>query len=88
SGKIRSIVRLRCALLRWLNRATASSGGVPWGHLVVAVGPNRRRYVVPIAHLNHPLFARLLAQSAEEYGYGNPGPLTVHCDEEYFEEIV
>lgn len=61
---------------------------VPAGHLAVCVGPNARRFVVRAAHLNHPVFRKLLVQAEEEYGFAHPGPLSIPCDEALFEEVL
>ncbi|KAI6688764.1 hypothetical protein NL676_025592 [Syzygium grande] len=100
SSKIRHIVRLRQMLRRWRSKARASSaataagGGarvpsdVPAGHVVVCVGEGCRRFVVRATHLNHPIFRKLLVQAEEEYGFANNGPLTIPCDESFFEEVL
>ncbi|KAH7692545.1 Small auxin-up RNA protein [Dioscorea alata] len=89
-SKIRHIVRLRQMLRRWRRRAAGEywPSDVPAGHVVVCVGSSRRRFVVRAAHLNHPVFRRLLAQAEEEYGFAHAGPLTIPCDESLFEEIL
>ncbi|OWM80339.1 auxin-responsive protein SAUR50-like [Punica granatum] len=93
SNKIRRIVRIRQMLRRWRLRA-ASRGhsqppaDVPSGHVAVVVGTARRRYVVRASHLNHPVFTGLLVRAEEEYGFANPGPLTIPCDESLFEEAL
>ncbi|KAJ0964169.1 hypothetical protein J5N97_029291 [Dioscorea zingiberensis] len=95
-SKIRHIVRLRQMLRRWRRRAAAPSGSmgkvppsdVPAGHVAVCVGSSHRRFVVRAAHLNHPVFRRLLAQAEEEYGFAHAGPLTIPCDEFLFEEVL
>ncbi|PIN07131.1 hypothetical protein CDL12_20300 [Handroanthus impetiginosus] len=62
---------------------------VPKGHFAVYVGKSRRRFVVPISHLNHPLFEELLHWAEEEFGYDHPmGGLTIPCKEEYFLSII
>lgn len=39
-------------------------------------------------YLNHPIFQKLLVQAEEEYGFANQGPLTIPCDESFFEEVL
>ncbi|KAG5581871.1 hypothetical protein H5410_052498 [Solanum commersonii] len=64
---------------------TTTTNYVPKGHFVVYVGETCRRFVVPIAHLNHPLFQDLLHWAKEEFGYSHPmGGLTIPCSEDYF----
>ncbi|XP_057966074.1 auxin-induced protein 6B-like [Malania oleifera] len=97
-NKIRQIVRIRQMLRRWRRKAAAASsnrltGGrvpsdVPAGHVAVCVGSSSRRFVVRATYLNHPIFKNLLVQAAEEYGFTNPGPLAIPCDESVFEEVL
>ncbi|XP_021285751.1 auxin-responsive protein SAUR50-like [Herrania umbratica] len=99
--KIRHIVRIRLMLKQWRRKAriTASSSSsnnnngrapsdVPAGHVAVCVGTSLRRYIVRATYLNHPIFKKLLVQTEEEYGFNNVGPLTIPCDESFFEEIL
>lgn len=57
---------------------------VPRGHTVVYVGERRRRFVVRVALLEHPLFRALLEQAREEFGFGDGGKLRMPCDEALF----
>ncbi|GKV21017.1 hypothetical protein SLEP1_g31052 [Rubroshorea leprosula] len=86
SWKIRCIVRVRQMLKRWRTKACLMD--VPAGHMAVVVGANSRRFVIPMSHLNHPMFRYLLAKTEEEYGFTNNGLLTIPCDESLFEEII
>ncbi|XVE48940.1 hypothetical protein DITRI_Ditri01bG0042400 [Diplodiscus trichospermus] len=96
--KIRHIVRIRQMLKQWRRKAriTASNtnnnghapSDVPAGHVAVCVGTSLRRYVVRATYLNHPIFKKLLVETEEEYGFNNVGPLTIPCDESFFEEIL
>ncbi|PIA56063.1 hypothetical protein AQUCO_00700420v1 [Aquilegia coerulea] len=63
---------------------------VPKGHIAVYVGENeKRRFVVPISYLSHPLFQELLNQAEEEFGFNHPmGGLTIPCNEESFIELT
>ncbi|KDP27604.1 hypothetical protein JCGZ_19609 [Jatropha curcas] len=63
-----------------------SSNSVPKGHIAVYVGDGyRKRFVIPISFLNHPLFLDLLHKAEEEFGFDHPmGGLTLPCTEEYF----
>ncbi|KAL7117455.1 hypothetical protein ACP275_03G072600 [Erythranthe tilingii] len=91
-SKIRHIVRIRQMLRRWRKKAAAAArqapSDVPAGHVAVAVGSSRRRFVVRAAHLNHPVFKKLLVQAEEEYGFANTGPLAIPCEESLFEDIL
>ncbi|XVE93748.1 hypothetical protein REPUB_Repub01dG0221000 [Reevesia pubescens] len=98
--KIRHIVRIRQMLKQWRRKAriTASNNNnnnnghaptdVPAGHVAVCVGTSLRRFIVLATYLNHPIFKKLLVQTEEEYGFNNVGPLTIPCDEAFFEEIL
>ncbi|KAG2318594.1 hypothetical protein Bca52824_011807 [Brassica carinata] len=61
---------------------------VPKGHVAVYVGEemeNKKRFVVSISYLNHPLFQGLLNRAEEEFGFNHPvGGLTIPCREESF----
>ncbi|XWS62686.1 hypothetical protein CRYUN_Cryun06bG0032300 [Craigia yunnanensis] len=63
-----------------------ATSNVPKGHIAVYVGEgDRKRFVIPISYLNHPLFQDLLNQAEEEFGFNHPmGGLTIPCSEEYF----
>lgn len=61
---------------------------VPRGHVAVYVGEEthqRKRFVVPVSYLNHPLFVTLLNRAEEEFGFHHPmGGLTIPCKEDAF----
>ncbi|KAJ7967223.1 auxin-responsive protein SAUR72-like [Quillaja saponaria] len=58
---------------------------VPKGHIAVYVGESHKRFVIPISHLNHPLFRGLLKWAEEEFGFDHPtGGLRIPCSEDYF----
>ncbi|XP_047944184.1 auxin-responsive protein SAUR22-like [Salvia hispanica] len=63
---------------------------VPKGHVAVYVGEvERRRYVVPLAYLNHPSFQALLRRAEDEFGFNHPmGGLTIPCSENAFVEVT
>ncbi|KAB2631014.1 auxin-induced protein 15A-like [Pyrus ussuriensis x Pyrus communis] len=61
---------------------------VPLGHLALIVGKARRRFVVRVVFLNHPVLRQLLDRAYEEYGHDSPGPLAILYDEFLFEDIV
>ena len=63
---------------------------VPKGYIAVYVGEeHKKRFLIPISHLNQPLFQDLLSQAEEEYGYDHPmGGLTIPCREDVFVEIT
>ncbi|KAL5713473.1 hypothetical protein ACHQM5_015544 [Ranunculus cassubicifolius] len=63
---------------------------VPKGHIAVFVEESqKKRFVVPLAYLNHSLFQDLLNQAEEEYGFSHPmGGLTIPCDEDTFLDLT
>ncbi|KAJ4716704.1 Auxin-responsive protein [Melia azedarach] len=63
---------------------------VPKGNIAVDVGEiERKRFVVPISYLNHPLFADLLNRAEEEFGFNHPvGGLTIPCKEDAFIDLT
>ncbi|KAK1305433.1 hypothetical protein QJS10_CPB11g00844 [Acorus calamus] len=94
---IRCVVRLRQMLRRWRTRASSSAyasrrappADVPAGHVAVRVGAGSRRFVVRLAHLNHPSFKSLLVRAEEEFGFDHPGPIYIPCvDESAFEDFL
>lgn len=94
SRKIGRIVRLREILRRWSIRPKGSLSStppaikVPAGHVAVYVGSRRRRFVLRVTHLNHPSFRNLLRQAEEEFGFSQPGPLCLPCNEFVFLQIL
>ncbi|XP_073306917.1 auxin-responsive protein SAUR71-like [Primulina huaijiensis] len=65
-----------------------SNGGVPQGHFPVYVGDEMERFVVSADLLNHPIFVKLLENSAEEYGYEQQGVLRIPCHVFLFERVL
>ncbi|KAK7264210.1 hypothetical protein RJT34_31815 [Clitoria ternatea] len=64
----------------------STCSNVPKGHVAVYVGElQKKRFVVPISYLNHPLFLDLLNRAEEEFGFNHPmGALTIPCKEDAF----
>ncbi|CAL9021653.1 unnamed protein product [Prunus brigantina] len=91
-NKIRRIVRIRQMLQSWHKKARLAAArapsDVPAGHVAVCVGSSCKRFIVRATYLNHPIFQKLLVQAEEEYGFANQGPLTLPCDESFFEEVL
>ncbi|GAV60288.1 Auxin_inducible domain-containing protein, partial [Cephalotus follicularis] len=55
---------------------------VPKGHFVVYVGnvEKKKRFIVPISYLQHPLFRTLLSKAEEEFGFDHQmGGLIIPC---------
>ncbi|XP_010548086.1 PREDICTED: auxin-responsive protein SAUR21-like [Tarenaya hassleriana] len=75
------------------NRSSSSSDGrVPKGHLPVYVGEHKeekKRFVIPVSYINHPLFMGFIKRAEEEFGF-NPqmGALTIPCKEEAFLGLI
>ncbi|KAK4740281.1 hypothetical protein R3W88_003978 [Solanum pinnatisectum] len=65
---------------------------VPKGHFAVYVGETdkkKKRYIVPIAYLNHSSFQELLQKAEEEFGFQHSmGGLTIPCNEDAFFHVT
>ncbi|KAL6844117.1 hypothetical protein ACP4OV_025790 [Aristida adscensionis] len=79
--------------LGWATDAAgAAAAVVPAGHVAVRVeggggdgSGGARRFVLRLAHLNHPAFRELLRQAEEEYGFpAASGPIALPCGEDRF----
>jgi SAUR family protein len=58
---------------------------VPKGYLVVYVGKQMKRFLIPLSFLNEHSFQEFLSQAEEEFGYYHPmGGLTIPCKEDVF----
>ncbi|KAJ4762240.1 SAUR-like auxin-responsive family protein [Rhynchospora pubera] len=66
----------------------SSNRVVPAGCFTVHVGPNKERFVVKTACLNHPLFHELLQEAEHEFGFASEGPIILPCDVELFREVM
>ncbi|KAK2423780.1 auxin-responsive protein SAUR71 [Trifolium repens] len=66
----------------------SSSAVVPEGHVPIYVGDEMERFVVSAEILNHPIFVKLLNESAQEYGYEQKGVLRLPCHVFVFERVV
>lgn len=63
---------------------------VPKGHMAVYVGQKDgdfERIFVPVVYFNHPLFGDLLKESENEFGFDQPGGLTIPCRISEFERV-
>ncbi|CAL9089287.1 unnamed protein product [Musa textilis] len=68
----------------------AATGLPPEGCMAVRVGQEgeeQRRFVVPVAHLSHPLFAELLEEAKAEYGFSQPGAICIPCGVDHFRHV-
>ncbi|KAG6521237.1 hypothetical protein ZIOFF_018303 [Zingiber officinale] len=75
-----------------LEEETESGRPSPKGHLAVYVrcekeGGPPRRYTVPVIYFNHPLFAELLREAEEEFGFHHAGGITIPCPAAKFESV-
>ncbi|URE15878.1 hypothetical protein MUK42_11782 [Musa troglodytarum] len=61
---------------------------VPKGCLVVYVGDEMRRFVIPISYLRLPTFRAQMERVAKEFGFHHVGGLQIPCEEEHFEELL
>ncbi|KAM5579815.1 hypothetical protein ABKV19_009537 [Rosa sericea] len=61
---------------------------VPKGFIAVYVGPELRRFVIPMSCLSSPDFRVLMDRVEDEYGFEQEGALRIPCDEEDFEHIL
>ena len=82
--------KLQRSLSARIGMVSTTSIDVPKGHFAVYVGEtHKKRFVIPISYLNHPLFQDLLNRAEEEFGFDHPmGGLTIPCSEEYFISIT
>ncbi|KAJ1429256.1 Small auxin-up RNA [Sesbania bispinosa] len=60
------------------------------GYIAVYVGPQFRRFVIPISFLAMPDFTVLMETVAEEFGcdHHGHGALHIPCDEHHFHHIL
>ncbi|XP_050910367.1 auxin-induced protein 15A-like [Lathyrus oleraceus] len=58
------------------------------GVFALYVGEERKRCVVPISYLRHPLFKMLLEKAYNEFGFQQRNGLVVPCSVSAFHEIV
>ncbi|KAK7255008.1 hypothetical protein RIF29_28407 [Crotalaria pallida] len=69
-------------------RDSKRNNKVPKGFLAVYVGPESRRFVIPISFLGMPDFRVLMEMVTEEFGCDHDGALQIPCDEDHFEQIL
>jgi len=85
----------------WPNRTSLSSSKegnecnsinkrrvTPEGCFSVYVGPEKQRFVIKTAYVNHPLFKMLLEEAESEYGYNCEGPLVLPCEVSLFVKVL
>ncbi|XP_038979944.1 auxin-responsive protein SAUR32-like [Phoenix dactylifera] len=63
----------------------------PKGFVGVKVGiegeEEQQRFMVPVEYLKHPLFVGLLNEAEREYGFDNPGAVTIPCRVDRFRYV-
>ena len=60
----------------------------PPGFFTLYIGEERRRFVVPMGYLSHPVFKMLLEKSSNEFGFTQKNGLVVPCSVNAFQEMV
>ncbi|MCD9559573.1 hypothetical protein HAX54_017623 [Datura stramonium] len=66
---------------------STSSSVVGKGHFVVYT-MDQKRFVVPLAYLQHEIIRQLLHMSEEEFGLPSDGPITLSCDALFMDYII
>ncbi|KAI4333317.1 hypothetical protein L6164_018145 [Bauhinia variegata] len=66
----------------------SSARAVPEGHVPIYVGDEMEKFAVSAELLNHPIFVKLLNESAQEYGYEQKGVLRIPCHVIVFERVL
>ncbi|XP_004248710.1 auxin-responsive protein SAUR68 [Solanum lycopersicum] len=66
---------------------STSSSIVDRGHFVVYT-TDQKRFVVPLAYLQHDVIRQLLHMSEEEFGLPSYGPITLPCDALFMNYII
>ncbi|MCL7028857.1 hypothetical protein MKW94_006173 [Papaver nudicaule] len=89
-SKSKQLLKLQSFLKRNQLSTTTPVVDVPKGHCAVYVGETEmKRFVVPVAYLNHPSFKILLSCAEEEFGFDHPmGGLTIPCKEDDFLDLT
>eukprot|EP01018_Ginkgo_biloba_P037514 Gb_39828 [translate_table: standard] len=74
---------------RAMNSCESIPADVPEDHLAVYAGSDqRRRFIVRIGYLNHPVFRALLDKAEEEFGFDQKGGLVIPCDPILIERLL
>ncbi|XP_034682093.1 auxin-responsive protein SAUR68-like [Vitis riparia] len=89
--KVAAIGRKRISLPR-TNRdldadCCSKSSVADKGHFVV-YSSDRKRFVIPLVHLNTEIFRELLQMSEEEFGIQSDGPIILPCDSFFMDYII
>ncbi|KAL5984130.1 hypothetical protein ACLOJK_018232 [Asimina triloba] len=94
--------RLAAIARRWQKLAAigrrrismSKANAEPWkkstpskGHFIVYT-TDGRRFTIPLAYHNSPIFQALFRLSEDEYGLPSNGPITIPCDAAFMEYVV
>ncbi|KAK6794688.1 hypothetical protein RDI58_008141 [Solanum bulbocastanum] len=63
---------------------------VPRGCVTVLVGQGdeeQQKFVIPVMHINHPLFTQLLKEAEQVYGFHHNGPINIPCNIDEFRYV-
>ncbi|KAL6961634.1 hypothetical protein U1Q18_051596 [Sarracenia purpurea var. burkii] len=77
-----------CLLTREWEEEPPCTAETPSGFVAIYVGEERRRFVVAMEHLSHPLFKMLLEKAHHEFGFEQRNGLVVPCSVAAFREVV
>ncbi|KAK4734767.1 hypothetical protein R3W88_009028 [Solanum pinnatisectum] len=55
--------------------------------VMVGQGEEQQRFVIPVMHINHPLFVQLLKGAEDEVEFHHDGPINVPCHVEEFRHV-
>lgn len=70
------------------DKPTTPTRRAPSGFVFVYVGPERKRFAIPARFLNLPIFAGLLKETEEEFGFQSNGGLVLPCEAGFFNDVV
>ncbi|KAL3745759.1 hypothetical protein ACJRO7_014817 [Eucalyptus globulus] len=71
-----------------MKHSSGNSNLVPKGYLVVCIGEELERFIIPMDYLDHPAFRFLLREAEEEFGFQQTGVLRIPCDVPVFQNVV
>ncbi|CAN4089490.1 unnamed protein product [Withania somnifera] len=63
---------------------------IPRGCVTVLVGQGeekQQKFVIPVMHINHPLFTQLLKEAEQVYGFHHNGPINIPCHVDEFRHV-
>ncbi|KAM0934416.1 putative small auxin-up RNA [Dioscorea sansibarensis] len=72
-------------------KKSSTSSPPPKGCMVVRVGSSteeQERYIVKVEYLNHPLFAGLLKEAEDVFGFEHKGAITIPCCLDEFLHVI